>query len=181
MEKAENHLKLVHFVCKKYRIACCSRAIEYDDIFQIGCIGLIKAIKDHNKDEKCAFSTYATIKIRGEILHYFRSDRFLVSKSGPERLKGNFYHPTSMDKVIYEDDGERAILSDAIGTEERGYNNVELTHFIDRLGGIHQKLYELYKQDLSQIEVSKKIGLSQATISRRTKELIVKLRECLCG
>lgn len=181
MEKAENHLKLVHFVCKKYRKACYSRTIEYDDIFQTGCIGLMKAVNNYGENTKCAFSTYAASKIQGEILHYFRSDRFLIAKSGVDRLKGNYYYPISVDKTIYKDDEDKIKVLDTIGIKEFGYDKVELTHFVNGLDGIYQKLYELYKQDFSQIEISKKLGLSQATICRRTKELVVKLRECLCG
>ena len=37
--KIEEHLKLVHSCCQRFR----GRGIEYDDIFQSGCIGLTKA------------------------------------------------------------------------------------------------------------------------------------------
>jgi len=47
-------------------------AIEFDELVNTGIIGLIKAIDRYDK-EKAKFSTYAYIKIRGEILDYLRS------------------------------------------------------------------------------------------------------------
>ena len=63
--KVEENLKLVNFVAKKY-----IGKIEYDDLFQIGCLGLVKAANKY--DGRCEFSTYAVPMIDGEIKRYFR-------------------------------------------------------------------------------------------------------------
>jgi len=47
---------------------------ETEDIFQVGCIGLIKAIKKFDPDFDVRFSTYAVPMIMGEIKRFFRDD-----------------------------------------------------------------------------------------------------------
>ena len=53
-----------------------------DDLFQIGCIGLIKAFDNFNLDMDVAFSTYAVPMITGEIRRFLRDDGMVkVSRS----------------------------------------------------------------------------------------------------
>ena len=53
-----------------------------DDLFQVGCIGLIKAIDNFNLDLDVRFSTYAVPMIIGEIRRYQRDNNYLrVSRS----------------------------------------------------------------------------------------------------
>lgn len=50
------------------------RGYEKEDLFQIGAIGLIKAIKNFNPDYEVCFSTYAVPMILGEIRRFMRDD-----------------------------------------------------------------------------------------------------------
>ncbi|MBE9114616.1 RNA polymerase sigma factor SigF [Lusitaniella coriacea LEGE 07157] len=45
---------------------------SYDDLIQVGCLGLIRAIERFDLTQGCAFSSFATPYIRGEIQHYLR-------------------------------------------------------------------------------------------------------------
>lgn len=55
---------------------------EYDDLFQLGCIGLIKAVRNFDISYKVRFSTYAVPMILGEIRRYIRdSSQIKVSRS----------------------------------------------------------------------------------------------------
>ncbi len=65
------NLKLILTVIKKINIPS---NIDSDDLFQIGCIGLIKAIDNFNVDLNVAFSTYAIPMITGEIKRYLRDN-----------------------------------------------------------------------------------------------------------
>lgn len=47
-----------------------NRAIEYDDLYQIGCMGLIKAIARFDLSYDVRFSTYAVPMIAGEIKRF---------------------------------------------------------------------------------------------------------------
>ena len=50
------------------------RGVEYDDLMQIGAIGLVRAARAFSFDYGCAFSTYAVPLIVGEIKRYLRDD-----------------------------------------------------------------------------------------------------------
>ncbi len=59
---------LVHSCANKFR----NRGVEYDDLFQAGCVGLIKAADNFDSERGFAFSTYAVPVILGEIRRIFR-------------------------------------------------------------------------------------------------------------
>lgn len=63
-----DNLRLVHSCCTKFR----KKGIEYDDLFQAGCIGLIKAVNGFDESRGLMFSTYAVPVILGEIKRMFR-------------------------------------------------------------------------------------------------------------
>ena len=67
-ELIENNYGLVHACANKFR----GRGVEYDDLFQAGCIGLIKAAGNFDTSRGFAFSTYAVPVILGEIKRIFR-------------------------------------------------------------------------------------------------------------
>ncbi|MBR5858827.1 MAG: sigma-70 family RNA polymerase sigma factor [Clostridia bacterium] len=52
----------------------CNRGVDYEDLCQIGHIGMIKAIRNFDIDRGCAFSTYAVPLIIGEIKRFLRDD-----------------------------------------------------------------------------------------------------------
>lgn len=64
----ENNLGLVHSVCKRFT----GRGIEYDDLYQAGCVGLIKATDAFDTERGLCFSTYAVPVIMGEVRRLFR-------------------------------------------------------------------------------------------------------------
>lgn len=64
----EENIGLVHAVANRFR----GRGAEYDDLFQSGCIGLIKAVDHFDASRGFAFSTYAVPVIMGEIKRIFR-------------------------------------------------------------------------------------------------------------
>lgn len=64
----ENNLGLVHSCANRFR----GRGVEYDDLFQAGCVGLIKAADNFDESRGFSFSTYAVPVILGEIRRIFR-------------------------------------------------------------------------------------------------------------
>lgn len=73
-----DNLGLIWNIIKRFK----GRGTEQEDLFQIGCIGLIKAIDDFNLDMDVAFSTYAVPMITGEIRRFLRDDGMVkVSRS----------------------------------------------------------------------------------------------------
>ena len=66
----EQNLGLVRHIVKRFL----GRGYEAEDLFQIGVIGLIKAIDKFNTDYEVKFSTYAVPLITGEIKRFIRDD-----------------------------------------------------------------------------------------------------------
>ncbi len=67
-ELISNNLGLVHACANRFR----GRGAEYDDLFQAGCLGLVKAADNFDATRGFAFSTYAVPVILGEIKRLFR-------------------------------------------------------------------------------------------------------------
>lgn len=74
----ENNSPLIKSILRRYR----NKGVEYDDLYQLGCIGLLKAIYNFNSEFSVRFSTYAVPMIAGEIKRYLRDDGYIkVSRS----------------------------------------------------------------------------------------------------
>ena len=77
-EMIQGNLKLVLSVIQRFS----NRGEPLDDLFQVGCMGLIKAIDNFNTDLQVRFSTYAVPMIIGEVRRYLRDNNTVrVSRS----------------------------------------------------------------------------------------------------
>lgn len=83
-----DNLGLVGKIAKKY----CNQRFEYEDLFQTGCIGLIKAAKRYS-NTNFKFSTYAYRYIYGEIFN------FINSSSGIYMPRNAISHKRKLDKI----------------------------------------------------------------------------------
>lgn len=72
-EMVEKNTGLVWSIVKRFL----NRGVEAEDLFQIGSIGLLKAIDKFNTEYKVQFSTYAVPMISGEIRRFLRDDGML--------------------------------------------------------------------------------------------------------
>jgi RNA polymerase sporulation-specific sigma factor len=80
----ESNLGLVHSCANRFR----NRGVEYDDLFQAGCVGLLKAVDGFDETLGFVFSTYAVPAILGEIKRIFRDGGTVkVSRSLKEQAK----------------------------------------------------------------------------------------------
>ncbi|MBQ4509892.1 MAG: sigma-70 family RNA polymerase sigma factor, partial [Clostridia bacterium] len=66
----EINLGLVRSIALRFR----DRGVEYEDLIQIGSIGMLKAIRSFDLDKGTVFSTYAVPLIIGEIKRFIRDD-----------------------------------------------------------------------------------------------------------
>ena len=74
----EDNMGLVWSVVKRFK----NRGVELEDLFQIGSIGLIKAVDKFDCSYDVKFSTYAVPMIMGEIKRFLRDDGMIkVSRS----------------------------------------------------------------------------------------------------
>lgn len=67
-EKVRENLGLVHACAKRFK----GRGMEYDDLYQAGCLGLVKAVDGFDDERGIQFSTYAVPVILGEMRRLFR-------------------------------------------------------------------------------------------------------------
>mgnify|MGYP005803698513 CR=1 FL=1 len=120
----KGNLRLVLSVIQRFS----SSNENIDDLFQIGCIGLIKAIDNFDITQNVKFSTYAVPMILGEVRRYLRDNNSIrVSRS----LRDTAY------KAIYAREGlmrknlkEPTIMEIA---NEVGISKEEITHALDAI------------------------------------------------
>ena len=91
------------------------RGVDPDDLYQLGCVGFLKAVEGFDPDYGTQFSTYAVPKIAGEIRRYLRDDGTIkVSRSLKERSAAI---KAARQRLMNELDREPTVseLSDATG------------------------------------------------------------------
>ena len=78
------HAGLIWSVVRRY----CGRGVETDDLYQLGCLGFLKAVQGFDPEYGTRFSTYAVPKIAGEIRRFLRDDGAVkVSRTLRERAQ----------------------------------------------------------------------------------------------
>lgn len=103
------NLKLVLSVIQRFL----NRGENPDDLFQVGCIGLIKAIDNFDLSQEVRFSTYAVPMIIGEIRRYLRDNNAVrVSRSmrdtayraiqAKEKLVNKLQHDPTVEEIAEE-------------------------------------------------------------------------------
>lgn len=101
----ESNLKLVLSILKKFY----NKTDNLDDLFQIGCIGLIKAIDNFDMSYNVQFSTYAVPMILGEIKRYIRDNNSIrISRS----IKDLSYKISCYVDSYYQENGKEPNYSD---------------------------------------------------------------------
>jgi RNA polymerase sporulation-specific sigma factor len=109
------NLRLVLSIIQRFRT---SKELA-DDLFQVGCIGLIKAIDNFNLDMDVRFSTYAVPMIIGEVRRYQRDNNAVRVSRGIRDLA---YKALSVrEEIIREQQREPSLkeISDRLGVRER--------------------------------------------------------------
>ncbi len=92
------NLRLVLSVIQRFT----NRGENLDDLFQVGCIGLIKAIDNFDTSHEVRFSTYAVPMIIGEVRRYLRDNNPIrVSRS----LRDTAYHAMQIKERISNEKG----------------------------------------------------------------------------
>lgn len=101
----EGNLKLVLSILKRFH----HRVENMDDLFQIGCVGLLKAIDNFDLSHEVKFSTYAVPMILGEVRRYLRDNNSIrVSRS----LRDTAYKALKYKEQVYSQTGVDPNLED---------------------------------------------------------------------
>ena len=170
--------------------------IEFDELVNTGIIGLIKAI-DKFDESKAQFSTYAYIKIRGEILDYLRSlhimPRSMREKIKKEKEEGkdiplsNLAIMISMEKALGGDESSLRLIdimvSDDIGPEEQALNSQIGDKIVEAMAQLSEKerktLQMFFFEEREPKEIANALGISQSRVSQIKSQAIKKLKTIL--
>jgi len=97
------------------------RGVDSDDLYQLGCVGFIKAIQGFNEEYGTQFSTYAVPKISGEIRRFLRDDGTVkVSRS----IKENAMHIKAAKSRLEQELGRDPTISEI--AEATGFDAEEI-------------------------------------------------------
>ena len=210
------NLRLILSVIQRFA----GRGETFDDLFQVGCIGLIKSIDNFDISQNVRFSTYAVPMIIGEIRRHLRDnnsirvsrsmrdtayramqikEQMLTSKNkepsieeiaqemGVSKETGvlsleSVVEPISLNEPIFSDgEGDTVYVMDQLGNNDRDTNwldEIFLKQVIKKLTEREKNILSLrFLKGKTQTEVAKKIGISQAQVSRLEKNAMKKIRE----
>lgn len=168
----EHNLRLVAHIVKKYD----HHKEEMDDLISIGTIGLIKGIDSYSHRHGTRLTTYAARCIENEILMYYRSD------------KKNNKNISINEAVGFDKDGNEITFLDILKTPKPDFaldiHNQDNIHLLkdyfgvltDREKEIIIKRYGLgNKDEVTQKEIAKELGISRSYVSRIEKRALTKL------
>ena len=168
----EHNLRLVAHIVKKFE----TNVSDVDDLIGIGTVGLIKGIDTYSIDKKVKLTTYAAKCCENEILMYFRGD------------KKNNKNVSIYEGISFDKEGNEVTILDVLKTEDPDYamdiyknDNIELLkeymkvlnkrelEIIENRYGLHGK------DELTQKEIAKKLGISRSYVSRIEKRATTKI------
>lgn len=172
------NLKLVLSVVKKFN----NRGENVDDLFQVGCVGLIKAIDNFDLSQNVLFSTYAVPMIIGEIRRHLRDNNSIrVSRSlrdiaykalqAKEKLiTQNSKEPTieeiAKELEITKEEITQALdaIQDPVSLYEPVYNDgVDSLYIMDQVKD-KKNIDENWIEDISISEAMKKLNAREKII-----------------
>ncbi len=123
-ELINGNLKLVLSILKKYN----NRTDNMDDLFQVGVIGLIKAIDNFDLEKEVKFSTYAVPMILGEVRRYLRdSGSIRVARS----IKDTAYRAMKVKEELTNRYGKEPTVTEI--AKELGMTEYEVNNAIDSM------------------------------------------------
>lgn len=162
------NLKLVLSVLKKFYHK--GKDNNLDDLFQIGCVGLIKAIDNFDLSYDVKFSTYAVPMILGEVKRYIRDNSSIrISRS----LKDTAYRALRIMEEYYAKNGKEATVDYV--SRELGVSEYEISDALLSLkdpismyepiyndGGDTIYLYDQIEDKKNESDFSKRLAIENA-------------------
>lgn len=215
-ELINGNLRLILSVIQRFS----GRGEAFDDLFQVGCIGLIKSIDNFDISQNVRFSTYAVPMIIGEIRRHLRDnnsirvsrsmrdtayramqvkEQILASKNKEPTIEEiaqemgvsketvvlsleSVVEPISLNEPVFSDgEGDTVYIMDQIGNNDGDVNwlgEIFLKQAVKKLSTREKNILSLrFLKGNTQTEVAKKIGISQAQVSRLEKNAMKKIKD----
>lgn len=196
----KGNLRLVLSIIQRFS----SSGENADDLFQVGCIGLMKAIDNFDRNLNVKFSTYAVPMIIGEVKRYLRDNHSLrVSRSlrdtaykaisTRESLTKKLNHEPTIDAIatplslyepVYQDGGDTLYLMDQVKDKKNKEAVwVESIALKEAMNHLPDREYDIIKmrffEGKTQTEVADEISISQAQVSRLEKNALKQMKNHL--
>jgi len=179
------NLKLVLSILKGFN----NRTDNMDDLFQVGCIGLIKAIDNFDLSHEVRFSTYAVPMILGEVKRYLRDNNSIrIARS----IKDTAYKSLKVKEQLINENGQEPTL--AMIAKRLGISEFEVSNALNALKetiSMHEPIYNdggdvIYLADqLSNEEgvydLETKIALREALDKIKDKEKYILIQRYMIG
>lgn len=174
----KGNLRLILSVIKRFK----NRGENVDDLFQIGCIGLIKAIDNFDLSQNVQFSTYAVPMIIGEIRRYLRDNNSIrVSRS----IRDLAYKALAIkEKILREENREATVeeiakqlnveketvamsfdaIQDPVSLQEPAFNDgTDNVYILDQVKDT-KNTDELWAENITVAEAMKKLNDKEKSI-----------------
>lgn len=153
----EKNLGLVHHIVKRY----IGRGYDAEDLFQIGSIGLIKAIDKFDLQFDVKFSTYAVPMIAGEIKRFLRDDGMV--KIG-RTLKENGFKVKMARQQLAQSLGREPSLQEV--AEQSGLSVEEVVMATEASAEVESIYKPVYQADGSEVYLADKltVGVSDEAV-----------------
>lgn len=177
-ELINGNLKLVLSILRKYT----NRIDNMDDLFQVGCIGLIKAIDNFDLQHEVKFSTYAVPMILGEIKRYLRDNNSVRIARSIKDL--SYKIAKEKERLTLELGKEPSIsyLSSILGIDEKDVvlaidstkDSISMFEPIYSDGGdVIYLCDQIADKKNNNYSIEERIGLNEALINLKDKERYV--------
>ena len=193
----EGNLRLVLSVVQKFS----QRGENLDDLFQVGCIGLIKAIdhfdpaldvlRDNNAvrvSRSMRDTAYRAMQAREQLEKSLGREPTLAETSDAVGLSrrevaaalASVVEPVSLEEPVYSDGGDAVYMMDQVRDtdgEDSWISALEFRQTVQDLPERERRIVELrYLLGKTQMEVAREIGISQAQVSRLEKSALQQFR-----
>ena len=158
------------------------RGAEADDLYQLGCVGFLKAVSGFDLNYGTQFSTYAVPKIAGEIRRFLRDDGVVkVSRGIKERamliktVRNDLMNTLGREPTIQEIAEQTGLTIEEIATAETATATVESIQ--QETGEDGFSLENILSNTESEEVLLEKISLRQAVVKLPEREaMVIKLR-----
>ena len=158
------------------------RGVDPEDLYQLGCLGFLKAVEGFDLNFGTQFSTYAVPKIAGEIRRFLRDDGTVkVSRSLKERAamiritRQKLSNRLGREPTLSELSEETGLLAEEIATAETATGTAESIQ--KRSGEDGFALEDVLTEGEMEEKIVERIALREAIASLSEREqLVIKLR-----
>ncbi len=168
--------KIAHFMRPRH-MSC---LVDFDDLVSEGTLGLINALELWDPEKGAKFSTYAGIRIRGQMLDAHRKS-FLHSRTD-QRQGLPFPKYVHLDAASYEDDEElfHDLVPGKFLSEQDLINRLDVTLVWEkmwhRLRAGEKKTVKLIRSGMTQVEASRVLGVTESRVSQIYRRALTILR-----